>query len=204
VSLSLVLLITYAFVLLISSLFLIKKGIAFKAQNGYLCEVSGLGEIQNGNFKVIIIGCLLFGFLSFSFTHNFGNILTPSLLTTIGICLLYVSIIALFFVVLIPRDKYFVAHTLSGLALFISIIALFVLLIYPIYMTPIIPKLILVLNVTIPVLLSYYLFLKIRYIRKHGVGNVGENVISIWEWIPVMLIALWIFFMTTVLIFQLL
>jgi hypothetical membrane protein len=157
--------------LLYLPIFLLVLYIAVKKYKGYSFTslwMSNLGDTQFESHTLFNSAFLFYGILGLFFVHGLSKILPNMPISTIAIFFLYLSCLSTIIGSQIPLDKNLKVHHKFSNTVFISIIASSTFLMYPIFVSHVIPQYFLVFNVLL-IILSIVLCVSFaRLVKKTG------------------------------------
>lgn len=151
--------------------FLMVLYLAVKKYKGYSFTslwMSNLGDTQFESHTLFNSAFLCYGVLSLFFVHGLSRILPNMPISTIAIIFFYLSCVSTIIASQIPLDKNLKLHHKFSNTVFMGITASSALLIYPIFVSHVIPHYYLVFNVLLIILSTILCISFARLVKKTG------------------------------------
>lgn len=132
--------------------------------------ISWLGESKRSDHKLVNFLFSAFGFLSLFLAWGVVKTFPNHLFSQMGFLCLFLTSLSCLLIGLFPRDKEKEVHGILGTLLSAGVIGAVLFLTYPIYISPLIPNVLIILNLLILFFTSLYLaltaFKNLRPVKK--------------------------------------
>ena len=168
--------------------------------------VSNLGEERAASHYIFNVCFLIFAFLNLFFLKGLFEIMPDLILSKIALYFFALSIVALILIVFLPMDKRPKVHQVIASSLFIGMSGFILFSIYPVYVSEVLPRFLVLLNVIILIFVSLTAFTFKKLLSKYGAPAltdlVGERKkenslllknATLWEWATFVSSLLWFF-----------
>lgn len=195
--------------------FLLLFFLAVKKYKGYSFTSLWMSNLGDTRFESSILfnsAFLFYGILSLFFVNGLSKILPSMLNSTVAILFLYLCSFSTIIASLIPMNKNLKVHHLFSNTVFMSVTVFSMFLMYPIYISHLIPKYFLVFNILLIVLsivlcVSFSILVQkvgkipitLFKIRKTERSFIVRNVAT-QEWIFFLVVIIWNFAMSLIIL----